>query len=119
MVIGLVNGAPVPLHLVRESAANQGMRLFALAAEPGRRARPTAATPMASVQGENARGHRGRQQPSTSAARPRALGYDTPVPGVVQADAGRPGQFHLQQRRRSASCPRRGANAALELGVRH
>ena len=71
MVIGLVNGAAVPLHLVRESTANQGMRLLRARSRASRPARRTAATPMLSVQGESARGHGGRHAASTWAARPR------------------------------------------------
>ena len=97
MVIGLVNGSPVPLHLVRESAANAGLRMFSLqqslmaGAADGSYA-------MASVKGESHDATVSGSALNLGGAA-AALSYDTPVPGAVQADAGRPGQFHLQQRR--------------------
>ena len=46
------------------------------------------------------------------------LSYDAPVLGVVQADAGRPGNFIFNSGVLAfVSDP--GANAALEFGVRH
>ena len=116
MVIGLVNGTAVPLHLVRESAASAGMRLYATqqslmaGAADGSYA-------MASVKGES--------REATVAGGSLALGdasaalsYDVPVPGVAQADAGRPGHFIFNSGVLGFVSDA-GANAALELGVRH
>lgn len=116
MVIGLVNGAAVPLHLVRESASSTGMRLFglqqSLAAGAG-----DGSYALVSVKGEN---HDATVAGSgfNLAGAAAVLGYDTPVPGVAQADAGRPGNFIFNSGVLGfVSNP--GANAALEFGVRH
>jgi pimeloyl-ACP methyl ester carboxylesterase len=116
MVIGLVSGAAVPLHLVRESAANAGLRLFGLqqslmtGAADGSYA-------LVSVKGEN---HDATVAGSgfNLAGAAAVLSYDTPVPGVVQADAGRPGNFIFNSGV-LAFVSNPGTNAALELGVRH
>jgi feruloyl esterase len=116
MVIGLVNGAAVPLHLVRESAANAGLRMFAIqqslmsGAADGSYA-------MASVKGESREATvvgTGFNLGGAAAA----LSYDTPVLGVVQADAGRPGNFIFNSGV-LGFVSTGGTNAALELGVRH
>ncbi|MGJ7553658.1 tannase/feruloyl esterase family alpha/beta hydrolase [Variovorax sp. RB3P1] len=116
MVIGLVSGAAVPLHLVRESAANAGLRVFGLqqslmtGAADGSYA-------LVSVKGEN---HDATVAGSgfNLAGAAAVLSYDTPVPGVVQADAGRPGNFIFNSGV-LAFVSNPGTNAALELGVRH
>jgi feruloyl esterase len=115
MVIGLVSGGVVPLHLVRESTANQGMRLFAVQQSLAAGA-ADGAYAMASVLGENREATvagSGLNLGGTAAA----LSYDTPVTGVAQSDAARPGHFIFNQGilgfvSGSAS------NAAFELGVR-
>jgi pimeloyl-ACP methyl ester carboxylesterase len=116
MVIGLVNGAAVPLHLVRESAANAGLRMFAIqqslmsGAADGSYA-------MASVKGESREATVVGSGFNLGGAA-AALSYDTPVLGVVQADAGRPGNFIFNSGV-LGFVSTGGTNAALELGVRH
>lgn len=116
MVIGLVNGAAVPLHLVRESATNQGMRLLAIqqSLTPGA---ADGVYAVASVQGETREATVAGSSLNLGGAA-AALGYDTPVAGVVQADAGRPGNFVFNQGV-LGFVSTSGSNAALELGVRH
>lgn len=116
MVIGLVNGAAVPLHLVRESAASAGLRMLAMqqSLAPGA---ADGSYAMASVKGESreATVSGGSFNLGGAAA---ALSYDTPVLGVAQADAGRPGNFIFNSGV-LGFISTAGANAALELGVRH
>jgi len=116
MVIGLVNGAAVPMHLVRESAANAGMRLF------GTQQSLVSGTAdgsyaLLSVKGEN---HDATVAGSgfNLAGAAAGLSYDTPVLGVAQADAGRPGNFIFNSGV-LAFVSTDTAKAALELGVRH
>ncbi|WP_395320622.1 tannase/feruloyl esterase family alpha/beta hydrolase [Variovorax sp. UC74_104] len=116
MVIGLVNGAAVPMHLVRESAANAGMRLF------GTQQSLVSGTAdgsyaLLSVKGEN---HDATVAGSgfNLAGAAATLSYDTPVLGVAQADAGRPGNFIFNSGV-LAFVSTDTAKAALELGVRH
>lgn len=116
MVIGLVNGAAVPLHLVRESAANAGLRMFGLqqTLTPGT---ADGSYAMAAVTGQNREATVAGSSfnlGGTSAA----LSYDTPVLGAVQADAGRPGNFIFNSGV-LGFVSTTGTNAALELGVRH
>lgn len=116
MVIGLVNGVAVPLHLVRESASNMGLRVFGLQQSL---ATGTAdgSYALLSVKGEN---HDATVAGSgfNLGGAAAALSYDTPVLGVAQADAGRPGNFIFNSGVLAfVSDP--GTNAALELGVRH
>jgi hypothetical protein len=91
MVIGMVNGVAVPLHLVRESAANAGLRVFGLQQSlvPGV---ADGSYALVSVKGEN---HDATVAGSgfNLGGAAAALNYDTPVLGVAQADAGRPGNF--------------------------
>ncbi|MFM9921852.1 tannase/feruloyl esterase family alpha/beta hydrolase [Variovorax sp. H27-G14] len=116
MVIGLVNGVAVPLHLVRESASNAGLRVFGLqqglltGVADGSYA-------MVSVKGEN---HDATVAGSgfNLGGAAALLSYDTPVPGVAQADAGRPGSFIFNSGV-LAFVANPGTNAALEFGVRH
>ncbi|QRY34071.1 tannase/feruloyl esterase family alpha/beta hydrolase [Variovorax sp. PDNC026] len=116
MVIGLVNGAAVPLHLVRESATSFGMRVHGLQQSLAAGV-ADGSYALVSVKGEN--------HDATVAGGGLGLGgataglsYDTPVPGVAQADAGRPGNFIFNSGVLGfVSSP--GANAALEFGVRH
>jgi len=116
MVIGLVNGAAVPLHLVRESTANQGMRLLAIqqSLAPGA---ADGVYAVASVQGETREATVAGSSFNLGGAA-AVLGYDTPVVGVVQADAGHPGNFIFNQGV-LGFVSTSGSNAALELGVRH
>ncbi|MGJ7610444.1 MULTISPECIES: tannase/feruloyl esterase family alpha/beta hydrolase [unclassified Variovorax] len=116
MVIGLVNGVAVPLHLVRESAANAGLRLFGLQQSLTAGA-ADGSYALVSVKGEN---HDATVAGSgfNLAGAAAVLSYDTPVPGVVQADAGRPGNFIFNSGV-LAFVSNPGTNAALELGVRH
>lgn len=116
MVIGLVNGVAVPVHLVRAASSNVGLRVFGLqqsllaGAADGSYA-------LVSVKGEV---HDATVAGSAfnNAGAAAALGYDKPVPGVVQADAGRPGSFIFNSGVLAfISDP--GTNAALEFGVRH
>ena len=116
MVIGLVNGTAVPLHLVRESAANAGLRMFSIqqslmsGAADGSYA-------MASVKGESREATVAGSSFNLAGAA-AVLSYDTPVVGVVQADAGRPGNFIFNSGI-LGFVSTGGTNAALELGVRH
>jgi feruloyl esterase len=116
MVIGLVNGTAVPLHLVRESAANAGLRMFGLqqslmsGAADGSYA-------VASVKGESREATVAGSGFNLGGAA-AALSYDTPVVGVVQSDAGRPGNFIFNSGV-LGFVSTDGTNAALELGVRH
>nr|WP_238136853.1 tannase/feruloyl esterase family alpha/beta hydrolase [Variovorax sp. JS1663] len=116
MVIGLVGGSAVPLHLVRESATNRGMRLMA----PQQSLAAGAADglyAMASVQGETREATVAGSGFNLGGAA-AGLSYDTPVPGVAQADAGRPGHFIFNQGV-LAFVSSSGASAALDIGVRH
>jgi pimeloyl-ACP methyl ester carboxylesterase len=116
MVIGLVNGAAVPLHLVRETAVNQGLRLLA----PQQSLAPGAADGLyavLSVQGES----RDATVAGTGfnlGGTATVLSYDTPVLGVAQSDAARPGNLVFNQGV-IGFVSTSGSNAALELGVRH
>lgn len=116
MVIGLVNGSPVPLHLVRESAANAGLRMFSLQQSLMAGAADGSYV-MVSVKGENHDATVSASALNLGGAA-AALSYETPVPGVVQADAGRPGSFIFNSGV-LGFVSSAGANAALELGVRH
>lgn len=116
MVIGLVNGSPVPLHLVRESAANAGLRMFSLQ-QSLMAGSADGSYAMVSVQGENHEATVAGSALNLGGAT-AALSPDTPVPGVVQADAGRPGHFIFNSGV-LGFVSAAGANAALELGVRH
>lgn len=116
MVIGLVNGAAVPVHLVRESAANAGMRLFGLQ-QSLVSGTADGSYALLSVKGEN---HDATVAGSgfNLAGAAAMLGYDTPVLGVAQADAGRPGNFIFNSGV-LAFVSTDATKAALELGVRH
>ncbi|WP_295978474.1 tannase/feruloyl esterase family alpha/beta hydrolase [uncultured Variovorax sp.] len=116
MVIGLVNGAAVPMHLVRESAANAGMRLFGLQ-QSLVSGTADGSYALLSVKGEN---HDATVAGSgfNLAGATATLGYDMPVLGVAQADAGRPGNFIFNSGV-LAFVSTDGTKAALELGVRH
>jgi pimeloyl-ACP methyl ester carboxylesterase len=130
MVIGLVNGAPVQLYLRRESTpvlAADSFTGFDAAIVPGLRMHsPQLALTsgaadgsyaMASVKSEN------REATVTGSnfnlgGAAATLTYSTLLPGVVQADAGRPGNFIFNSGV-LGFVTTDGANAALELGVRH
>ncbi|MET3477922.1 tannase/feruloyl esterase family alpha/beta hydrolase [Variovorax atrisoli] len=116
MVIGLVNGAAVPVHLVRESAANAGMRLFGLQ-QSLVSGTADGSYALLSVKGEN---HDATVAGSgfNLAGAAAMLDYDTPVLGVAQADAGRPGNFIFNSGV-LAFVSTDATKAALELGVRH
>lgn len=116
MVIGLVNGTAVPLHLVRESAANAGLRMFGLqqGLVPGA---ADGSYAVASVKGESREATVAGSSFNLGGAA-AALSYDTPVLGVAQADAGRPGNFIFNSGV-LGFVSMAGADAALELGVRH
>lgn len=123
MVIGLVNGAAVPLHLVRETdtsvtpaVVTRGMRVLAkqqaLASGIADGAYATA-----SVKGEN----RDATVAGTSfnlGGVAATLGYNEPVIGAMQTDASRPGRLVFNSGI-LAFVTTDGVNAALELGVRH
>lgn len=116
MVIGLVGGAPVPLHLVRDASGNVGMRVHATQQSL------VAGTAdgsyiAASSNGDNrdaAIAGSSLQLGSASAT----LAFDTPVPGVATSGTGRPGKL-IYNSGVFAFVADPGANAALELGVRH
>jgi feruloyl esterase len=116
MIIGLVNGAAVPVHLVRESAANAGMRLFGLQ-QSLVSGTADGSYALLSVKGEN---HDATVAGSgfNLAGAAAMLDYDTPVLGVAQADAGRPGNFIFSSGV-LAFVSTDATKAALELGVRH
>ncbi len=117
MVIGLVNGAPLPLHLVRDAATgNHGMRLLA----PQQNLASGAADgsyAMASVLGDSREATVAGASFNLGGAA-AALAYDTPVPGAVQADAGRPGQFIFNSGV-LGFVSSDAARPAFELGARH
>ncbi|WP_295173809.1 MULTISPECIES: tannase/feruloyl esterase family alpha/beta hydrolase [unclassified Variovorax] len=116
MVIGLVNGVAVPLHLVRESAASIGMRVYGLQQSLAAGA-ADGSYALVSVKGENHDATVAGSGLNLGGAA-AGLSYDTPVPGVAQADAGRPGNFIFNSGVLGfVSSP--GTNAALEFGVRH
>lgn len=116
MVIGQVNGATVPLHLVRVSATSSGMRVLALQ-QSLMAGVADGSFAMLSVKGESHDATVAGSAFNLGGAT-AALGYDAPVLGVAQADAGRPGNFIFNSGVLAfVSTP--GANAALELGVRH
>lgn len=116
MVIGLVNGAAVPMHLVRESATSFGLRLHAtqLSLTAGA---ADGSYVMASVKGENAAATvtgTGFNLAGTTAT----LSYDKPVPGVVESSLGAPDHF-LFNSGVLGFVSGAGTSAALQLGVRH
>ena len=116
MVIGLVNGVAVPLHLVRESAASIGMRVYGLQQSLAAGA-ADGSYALVSVKGENHDATVAGSGLNLGGAA-AGLSYDTPVPGVAQADAGRPGNFIFNSGVLGfVSSP--GTNAALEFGVRN
>ncbi|WP_280815528.1 tannase/feruloyl esterase family alpha/beta hydrolase [Variovorax sp. TBS-050B] len=116
MVIGLVNGAALPLHLVRESATSFGLRLYATQQSLA------AGAADGSYAVANVAGQAGEATVAGSSLNLRgagaALSYDSPVPGVAQADAGRPGHFIFNSGV-LGFVTGSGASAALELGARH
>ncbi|MDP9996052.1 feruloyl esterase [Variovorax boronicumulans] len=116
MVIGLVNGAAVPLHLVRDSAATAGLRIFSLQQSLAAGA-ADGSYAMNSVKGESREATVAGSDFNLGGAA-ASLSYDTPVPGVVQSDAGRPGNFIFNSGV-LGFVSTTGTNAALELGVRH
>jgi feruloyl esterase len=116
MVIGLVNGTALPLHLVRESATNAGLRLYA----PQQSLAAGAADGSYAV--ASVTGQAGEATVAGSSFNLRGaaavLRYDTPVPGVAEADAGRPGHLIFNSGV-VAFVTGSGTGAALELGARH
>lgn len=130
VVIGLVNGVSTPLYLRRVATAvpagdtssgaatviQPGLRLLAVqqtlmsGAADGSYA-------MASVKGESREATVAGTAFNLGGAA-ATLGYDTPVLGVAQAGAGRPGHFIFNSGV-MAFVSTDGANAALDLGVRH
>lgn len=130
VVIGLVNGVSTPLYLRRVATAvpaadttsgvatviQPGLRLLAVQQTlmPGA---ADGSYAMASVKGES------REATVVGTAfnlggAAATLGYDTPVLGVAQAGAGRPGHFIFNSGV-MAFVTTDGTNAALDLGVRH
>lgn len=116
MVIGLVSGTAVPMHLVRESAANAGMRLFGLQ-QSLVSGTADGSYALLSVKGENHDATVAGSGLNLGGAA-AGLSYDTPVLGVAQADAGRAGNFIFNSGV-LAFVSTDAAKAALELGVRH
>jgi pimeloyl-ACP methyl ester carboxylesterase len=130
MVIGLVNGAPVQLYLRRAStpvlAADSftgkdtviypGLRMHAPQL-PLASGAADGSYVTASVKGES---HEAAVSGSSFnlGGTAATLTYSTLLPGVVQADAGRPGSFIFNSGV-LGFVTTDGANAALELGVRH
>ncbi|MDA7418653.1 tannase/feruloyl esterase family alpha/beta hydrolase [Xenophilus arseniciresistens] len=116
MVIGLVEGLAVPVHLVRESGAASGLRLMALqqslaaGAADGRYA-------MADSSGGNGAATVAASSLNVGGVE-ATLSFDTPVPGVAQAGASRPGHLVFNQGL-IGFVPSSGTGPALELGVRH
>jgi len=116
MVIGLVQGRAVPLHLVRDPDGTTGMRLFApqqsmiSGAADGRYAMADAA----GGSGEATLTGSGLNLGGIDTL----LTFDTPVPGVAQSGAGRPGHLIFNQGVMGFVAAS-GTGAALELGVRH
>ena len=116
MVIGLVNGVAVPMHLVRESAASMGMRVYGLQ-QSLVSGTADGSYAVVSVKGENHDATVAGTGLNLGGA-PATLNYDTPVLGVAQADAGRPGNFIFNSGV-LAFVSTDAAKAALEFGVRH
>lgn len=115
MVVGMVGGSPVHLHLVRDGA-NTGMRILGLQQSL---ASGTAdgSYAVASSRGDTrAATLAGTSFNLGSAA--ATLAYDTPVPGMAQADAGRPGQL-IFNGGVLAFVSTDAAQPALEIGIRH
>lgn len=114
-VVGQVNGSTVHLHLVRDGS-NAGMRVLSTQQSL---ASGTAdgSYAMGSSRGDNRAATLAGSALNLGGAS-AALGYDTPVPGLVQADAGRPGQL-LFNSGVLAFVSGDTAQPAFEIGVRH
>ena len=114
-VVGMVNGSPLHLHLVRDGS-NNGMRLLApqMSLASGT---ADGSFSMASARGD----HRAATVAGTSfnlGGAASTLGFDLPVPGMALADAGRPGQM-IFNGGVLAFVSTDAAQPALEIGVRH
>ncbi|SFN04046.1 tannase/feruloyl esterase family alpha/beta hydrolase [Variovorax sp. OV329] len=114
-VVGMVNGSPVHLHLVREGG-NAGMRVLS-----GQQSLASGTADGSYAMGSS----RGDNRAATLAGSSFNLGgagatlaYDSPVPGMAQADAGRPGQL-IFNGGVLAFVSGDTAQPAFEIGVRH
>ncbi|MGJ7528077.1 tannase/feruloyl esterase family alpha/beta hydrolase [Variovorax sp. GB1P17] len=116
MVIGLVNGSPVPLHLMRESSTT-GLRLLATQEQKLGLGPADGTYVMASVKGKNGAATVAGSSFNLDGTAAN-LSYDATVSGVVQSDAGRPGSFIFNSGILGFVSTDAG-QAALELGVRH
>jgi len=115
MVIGMAGSTPVPVHLVRDGTG-AGMRILAEQASLLSGA-ADGGYAMSSVRGDV------RQATLAGAAfdlggAATTLAYDTPVPGIAQAAAPRPGQL-IFTGGLLAFVAGDAVHPAFELGVRH
>ncbi|MBS0452201.1 MAG: tannase/feruloyl esterase family alpha/beta hydrolase [Proteobacteria bacterium] len=115
MVIGMAGASPVHLHLVRDGS-NAGMRILSV------QQTLAAGTADGSYAVNSSRGDsRTASLAGTSfnlGGAAATLAYDTPVLGMAQADAGRPGQL-IFNGGVLAFVSADTAQPALEIGVRH
>ncbi len=115
MVIGLVDGAALPLQLLRTSASEVGLRLYAPQAAL---AAGSADGDYASLDSDGASGSASWSDSTFSDGSGSAtLAYDTPVAGVVQA-SGAPAGWLLYGSGVYGFVPADGSGAALTLGLR-
>lgn len=115
MVIGMVNGNTLHMHLVRDGS-NAGMRILApqLSMTSGT---ADGSYAMASARGDNRAASLVGSSFNLGGAA-ATLSYDTPLIGMMQADAGRPGQLVFKGGV-LAFVSTDAAQPALEFGVRH
>ena len=120
MVIGLVNGTAVPLHLVRVSPTDFGMRFYGL--QPGEGVELPVGTAdgtyaMSSVSGENSAATvTGTGFNLAGAA--ATLTYNKPVRGVIESSGGTPDHFIFNSGVIGYASGA-GTSAGLQFGVRH
>lgn len=120
MVIGLVNGAAVPLHLVRASAANFGMRFYALQPNDGEElplGTADGSYAMSSVSGLNSAAT-ATGTDFNLAGSAATLAYNKPVRGVVESSAGAPDHF-ISNSGVIGYVSGAGTSAGLQFGVRN
>lgn len=120
MVIGLVNGAAVPLHLVRASAANFGMRFYALQPNDGEElplGTADGSYAMSSVSGLNSAAT-ATGTDFNLAGTAATLAYNKPLRGVVESSAGTPDHFIFNSGV-IGYVSGAGTSAGLQFGVRN
>jgi hypothetical protein len=120
MVIGLVNGIAVPLHLVRASTTDFGMRFYALQPDEG------AELPVGAADGSYAMSSVSGQDSAATvtgmdfnlAGAAATLTYNKPVRGVVESSAGAPDHFIFNSGI-LGFVSGVGTSAGLQFGVRN